>query len=253
MMEKKISVIQADWSAPSHIVAFTTTRIGGISSKPYDTLNLAEHVGDDVGDVKENRRRLKETLLLPNEPCWLDQVHGSHVVKANTTEETLHAADASWTDQAGVVCAVMTADCLPLVITDKAGTKVAVVHGGWRSLAQGILQKTLEALAIDPIHLVVWMGPAIGPEKFEVGTEVRDAFLAQTPRAQAAFIPKPGAESDKWFADLFLLARILLSELGVNDVSGGGLCTYTHSAQFYSYRREKITGRMATCIYINGK
>jgi YfiH family protein len=236
--------IVPDWPAPAGVRALVTTRSGGVSTGPYASMNLAEHVGDDPGFVAENRRRLRTHL--PAEPLWLSQVHGHAVVCAEDAVEGV-AADAAFTRRAGRVCAVLTADCLPVLLCNDAGTVVAAAHAGWRGLAGGVIEATLRAMNEPPAHLLAWLGPAIGPQAFEVGAEVRAAFLAHSPDAAAAFAAQ---ENGKWLADLYRLAGLRLHGLGVERVFGGGFCTCRDPQRFYSFRREKTTGRMATLIWM---
>jgi YfiH family protein len=240
-------MIYPDWPAPANVRALTTTRQGGVSAAPYDTLNLAEHVGDRPEAVRTNRRLLGERLQLPAEPLWLNQVHGDSVV-ACEAHAGRPAADASYTTAAGAVCAVLTADCLPVLFCDCDGTRVAAAHAGWRGLAGGVLEAAVRMLAVRPDRLLVWLGPAIGPQAFEVGAEVRDAFIADHALAGEAFVRKPGG---RWLADLYRLARIRLQGLGATAVYGGGFCTYTDRQRFYSYRRDGVTGRMASLIWLD--
>jgi YfiH family protein len=239
-------VIRPDWPVPDSVRAVTTTRRGGFSTAPYDTFNLAQHVGDQPQAVQRNRRLLSERLRLPAEPVWLNQVHGDRVVACGASSPG-PAADAACSEEAGPVCAVLTADCLPVLFCDRRGTRVAAAHAGWRGLAGGILERTVEALGVPPAQLLVWLGPAIGPDAFEVGAEVRDAFVSQHAAAAAAFIPKPGG---RWRADLYRLARIRLQALDITAVYGGGLCTFSDPQSFYSYRRDGVTGRMASLIWL---
>ncbi|MEZ5614296.1 MAG: peptidoglycan editing factor PgeF [Rhodocyclaceae bacterium] len=236
--------IVPDWPAPAGVRALVTTRSGGVSTGPYASMNLAEHVGDDPGFVAENRCRLRTHL--PAEPLWLSQVHGHAVVCAEDAVEGV-AADAAFTRRAGRVCAVLTADCLPVLLCNDAGTVVAAAHAGWRGLAGGVIEATLRAMNEPPAHLLAWLGPAIGPQAFEVGAEVRAAFLAHSPDAAAAFAAQ---ENGKWLADLYRLAGLRLHGLGVERVFGGGFCTCRDPQRFYSFRREKTTGRMATLIWM---
>lgn len=233
-----------DWPAPTTVKAIVTTRAGGVSRAPYDALNLGIAVGDDPEAVRENRARLR--TLLPADPRWLRQVHGTQVVDASTIS-TLVEADGSHADRPGVVCVVQMADCMPVLFANRAGTRVAAAHAGWRGLAGGILDETVRALHTDPADLIAWMGPAIGPMAFEVGNEVRDAFLASTPGAHAAFAPHGPA---KWLADLFLLARLNLTALGVREIHGGDLCTVGDARRFFSHRRDRVSGRMAAAIWL---
>jgi YfiH family protein len=208
--------------------------------------NLATHVGDDPYAVAENRRLLKQALSLPNEPCWMQQVHSTKVLEASPQNRGL-CADASYSTQRGQVCVMMTADCLPVFFSDKAGTRVAVAHAGWRGLAAGILENTLHALAIPPEEILVWLAPAISVNAFEVGEEVRTAFMRVDSQAAEAFIFK---DETHWWADLYLLARQRLARQGVYAVSGGEFCTHGNSERFFSYRREPVTGRMAHLIWL---
>jgi hypothetical protein len=239
-------MIFPDWPAPANVKAVTTTREGGISVSPYDSLNLARHVGDAEAAVQENRRRLQQRLALPAEPRWLDQVHGTGVVEAGASA-TPACADASFTHATGTVCAVMTADCLPVLLCDRAGSVVAAAHAGWRGLAAGVLEATVATLGVAPAQLLAWLGPAIGPDAFEVGPEVREAFTVAHAEAAAAFSARPDG---RWLADLYRLAEIRLHAAGVGAVHGGGFCTYTERSRFYSFRREQVTGRMASLIWM---
>lgn len=236
--------IVPDWPAPASVRALVTTRTGGVSAGAYASLNLATHVGDDPAAVAENRRRLR--ALLPAEPLWLSQVHGTTVARAEDAAEGV-AADAAFTRRAGRVCAVLTADCLPVLLCNDAGTVVAAAHAGWRGLAGGVIETALRATNEPPARLLAWLGPAIGPQAFEVGAEVRATFLAHSPDAAAAFAAK---ENGKWLADLYRLAEQRLNALGVSRVYGGGRCTFLEADCFYSYRREKTTGRMASLIWL---
>lgn len=238
-----------DWPAPPAVRAVTTTRHGGVSGGAWASMNPADHVGDDAAAVAANRARLRGVLALPAEPVWLEQVHGVRVVEAAGAGER-PAADAAWTGRTGVVCAVLTADCLPVVFADRAGRCVAVAHAGWRGLAAGVLEATLGALPVPAADLMVWLGPAIGPAAFEVGAEVRAAFLDHDAAAAPAFAP--GRDGAHWFADLYTLARRRLVAAGVPAVYGGGWCTHTDGSRFYSYRRDGVTGRMATLAWLAG-
>jgi YfiH family protein len=235
-----------DWPAPPRVRACTTIRSGGVSEGAYTALNLAEHVGDDIGHVLENRRRLKAALRLPGEPCWLRQVHGTAVVDAFRGGEACEA-DAAYAARSGAVCAVLTADCLPLLLCDRGGTRVAAVHAGWRGLLYGVVENAVRALHCPGPELLAWLGPAIGPRAFEVGEEVRAAFLAADPAAAATFVPSPGG---RWLADIYGLMRQRLAALHVTAMYGGHWCTVSDAARFYSYRRDGITGRMASLIWL---
>ena len=233
-----------DWPAPARVKACVTTRAGGVSLSPFDSFNLGDHVDDDPQAVARNRLRLQAALNC--EPAWLRQVHG--VVVAAADAASVAEADASWTASVGVACAVLTADCLPVLFCDRAGTRVAAAHAGWRGLAGGVLEATLAALAVPAAKVLVWLGPAIGPQAFEVGGEVRDIFLAAHPQAHTAFVPSPNA--GRFMADIYALARIRLAACGVTAVYGGGLCTVT-DPRFYSYRRAARTGRFASLVWLD--
>lgn len=237
--------LQPDWPAPSTVKALSTTRLGGVSVSPYASLNLGCHVGDDPVAVAENRRCLR--ALLPGEPCWLSQVHGTEVIEADGQRREIEA-DASFTRVPGCVCAVQTADCLPVLFCDRGGSVVAAAHAGWRGLAAGVLENTILAMDVPPSDILAWLGPAIGPQFFEVGDDVREAFVATGEEASAAFVMR---SSGKWLADIFLLARQRLLGAGVSSVFGGGLCTFSDSTRFYSYRRDRVCGRMATLIWLD--
>ncbi|MBC7416160.1 MAG: peptidoglycan editing factor PgeF [Herminiimonas sp.] len=252
-------LIRPDWiGAPANISAFSTQRIGGVSDAPYDDgsgsgtggLNLGTQTADDADSVLRNRAILR--ALLPAEPVWLRQVHGNVVVDAATVGSTeIPQADASFTSRAGVVCAVMTADCLPVLLCDRDGSVVGVAHAGWRGLAGGVLQNTIAAMRrAGAGDLQAWLGPAIGPDRFEVGAEVLEAFVGQDPRAAAAFRSVAG-QPGKFMADLYHLARLILGNSDVTRIAGGAHCTMNEPARFYSYRRDHETGRMATLIWIN--
>lgn len=237
------SLLIPDWPAPAGVRACVTTREGGVSQTPYDTLNLGDHVGDEPAAVAENRRRLTDEFSI--QPAWLKQVHG--VAVAHADPGVIAEADASWTDTPGIACTIMTADCLPALFCDRAGTRVAAAHAGWRGLASGVLEATLDSLSVEPQDVLVWLGPAIGPQAFEVGAEVRDAFMTVHPQADAAFVP--GAQPGKFMADIYALARIRLAARGVQAVYGGGYCTVT-DPRFFSYRRNPGTGRFASLVWL---
>ncbi len=236
------------WPAPPGVRALSTLRRGGVSRPPYDGLNLADHVGDAPQAVQENRARLQRAASLPAAPCWLRQVHGSAVVEAGAARK--RPADGAYTRRPGVVCAVLTADCLPLLLCTADGAAVAALHCGWRGLAAGIVAAGVAALAPGPgVEVLAWLGPAIGPQAFEVGEEVRQAFVQDDPGAAAAFTPAASRRRDRWYADLYLLARRQLQACGVRRIHGGGLCTWREADAFYSFRRDGVTGRMATLIW----
>jgi len=228
--------LRPDWRVPANVRAVMTTRQGG---------NLATHVGDDAAAVAANRRRLRATLDLPAEPAWLEQVHG-HAV-AVLPGNIPGPADAAVTFTPGQVCAVLVADCLPVFLASRAGDRVGVAHAGWRGLAAGVVEATVAALDCEPGSLVAWLGPAIGPDAFEVGGDVREAFIGRDPGAAGAF---RAGRAGRFLADLPALARRRLAALGIHDVRGGGLCTHADPARFYSYRRDGVTGRMAALAWL---
>jgi hypothetical protein len=233
------------WQAPPRVKAVITTRAGGFSSGPYASLNLGLRTGDDAAAVARNRARLRS--VLPQEPKWLRQVHGSAVIDADAVSETAPEADAGVARSPGTVCAVLIADCVPVLFCNRAGSVAAAAHAGWRGLAHGVIERTLSAIGEEPGELLAYLGPGIGPGAFEVGAEVRDAFLAHAPQDAAAFSSHaPG----KWLADLFMLARNRLQRAGLRAISGGGMCTYSDPARFFSYRRDRTTGRMAALIWL---
>ena len=243
-----MSLIIPDWPAPANVRACSTTRIGGFSQAPWNSLNLGAHVRDCLQTVQKNREQLCRLAGLPAMPEWLTQVHGTDVQPLPSVSPGPLIADACQTTQTGQVCAVMTADCLPVLFCSADGRQVAAAHAGWRGLCQGVLEKTLAEFSCPPSEVLAWMGPAIGPQAFEVGPEVRDAFIAVDPAAELAF--RPYNNNGKYMADLWLLARQRLTRAGVISVSGGGRCTYTESEYFFSYRRENNTGRMATLVWL---
>lgn len=246
--ESGLAFIKPDWPAPSHVHAFSTTRAGGVSTGVYQGLNLAAHVADDPALVARNRQLLGQALALPGEPLWLNQVHSTRVLTAHAAERSLTSeADAAWSQRPGDICAVLTADCLPLLFCDRAGTRVASTHAGWRGLLSGVISSTIEALAVPAEQFLVWLGPAIGPQAFEVGADVYTAFVAKHPDNAAAFSQ---SDASHWLCDVYALARIELQQAGVSSIYGGGLCTLSDAARFYSYRRDGITGRMASLIWL---
>jgi YfiH family protein len=236
-------LIVPDWEAPPRVRALVTTRQGGVSEGAYAGFNLGTRCGDDPAAVAANRALLRAHL--PGEPCWMQQVHGAGVraLPAGAGAE----ADAAWTAESGVVCVMLTADCLPVLFCDRAGSRVAVAHAGWRGLAAGVLEATVAALGLPGPELLAWLGPAIGQPAFEVGPEVRAAFLAHDAAAAQAFLP---GRDDRWQADLVQLARQRLAAVGLSAVSGGGLCTFSDPEAFFSHRRDGRCGRMASLIWI---
>jgi YfiH family protein len=234
-----------DWPAPAGVRALMTLRTGGVSTPPWDSFNLATHCGDDPASVAANRARLAQSV--PASPRWLDQVHGTVVVRADSVDLVRPpAADASHTDQPDVVCAVMVADCLPVLFCDREGTQVAAAHAGWRGLAAGVLEATIESMGLAPDQVMAWLGPAIGPQAFQVGPEVRDAFIATDSRDAGAFRQDAG---DRWLCDLAGLARSRLERAGLRSIHGGRWCTVADPGRFYSYRRDRQCGRMAALVW----
>lgn len=235
-------LIIPDWPAPASVRAFQTTRNSGVSLAPYDSLNLGDHVGDDPLAVMRNRMLLSG--LLPSEPVWLEQVHGIAVADADRAS-CKPVADACVARRG--VCVVMTADCLPVLLCDRQGVVVAAAHAGWKGLAAGVIEATVKAMQVPPQHLMAWLGPAISQPAFEVGDEVRAAFVDSDPKAAGAFIPGlPG----KHLADIYALARLRLNAIGITEIYGGDRCTYRESEQFFSYRRDGVTGRMGSFIWL---
>lgn len=242
------ALLRPGWDMRAPLRAAATTRRGGLSVGPFATCNLGARTRDDPATVAANRARVARALGLPGAPRWLRQVHGTAVVELAAGTTGTPEADAAWTRESGVVCAVLTADCLSVVLGDPDGAAVAVAHAGWRGLAAGVLDATVAALPVPAGRLRAWLGPAIGPQAFEVGPEVRTAFLESDPGAAGAF--RRGA-GDRWHADLHGLARRRLRALGVTRVDGGGCCTYADRARFFSHRRDGPgTGRMATLAWL---
>lgn len=247
-----IAWLEPDWPAPASVRAVATMRRGGVSSGPFASLNLADHVGDDPQCVRRNRERLCAALELPTEPLWLRQVHGCTLIRAEQINgASPPEADAVIASTPDRVCAVLTADCLPVLLCDDTGTQVAAAHAGWRGLADGVLEQTVAAFAGAPERLFAWIGPAIGATAFEVGPEVRAAFLAVDAAASAAFRPSPNpTHPDRWLADLAQIARQRLARLGITQVFGGEHCTATAPERFFSYRRDGRTGRQVSLIWL---
>jgi YfiH family protein len=239
-------LIEPEWPAPRGVRAAFTLRTGGVSVDPYDTFNCASHVGDDERAVTENRRRLCERLALPQAPAWLEQVHGTEIAVLGARSEPLAPADAAVTRMAGRVCAVQVADCLAVLLTSRDGAAVGAAHAGWRGLAAGVLEAAVRSLGAAPGEVLAWLSPAIGPAHFEVGAEVRAAFLQNGPAAAAAFTPNARG---RWQCDLPALAHQRLAALGVRQIYGGSWCTYADPAKFFSYRRDGRCGRMVALIW----
>jgi len=237
--------IQPNWSAPKNVHACTTTRSGGVSAAPFDSFNIATHVNDNIDHVKKNRAQLKKTLQLPNEPIWLDQVHGNLVIDpANRQSLT---ADGIYTDQKNLVCVIQTADCLPILLCNKTGTEIAALHGGWRSLSKNIIQEGIAKFHSLPSDITVWLGPAIGPNQFEVGNEVREIFCTLDNHLKTVFKSLP---NNRWLMNIYKTAEIFLQHCGVTNIYYDYYCTYSDPKHFYSYRRNHVTGRMATLIWM---
>ena len=266
------SWIVPDWPAPASVRSLITTRQGGVSDDPFASLNLGDHVGDDPWAVARNRQQLDQCL--PARPCWLQQVHGTTVIDAATAGRWAQVvvADGAFSRHPGAVCVVMTADCLPVLLCDRTGAVVAAAHAGWRGLHAGVLEQTVAAMGVPGRGLLAYLGPAIGPQAFVVGSEVRAAFVDANQEAAAAFkaVPMPaagrsgddrGAKDGRratapvggWLADIYLLARQRLCRLGVEAIYGGGYCTVEQEANFFSYRRDGVTGRMASLIWLSAE
>ncbi|MEH2922830.1 purine nucleoside phosphorylase YfiH [Samsonia erythrinae] len=239
-------LIYPDWPLPTSVKSCSTTRIGGVSAAPYDALNVGSHVGDETTHVSANRQMLVDMAGLPAMPHWLEQVHGTDVVRLGRTFSPSVCGDAAYTDEKGQVCTVMTADCLPVLFCANSGDEVAAAHAGWRGLLAGVLEETLDCFRAKPSQIMAWLGPAIGPNAFEVGPEVRDAFVRHDAAMASAFRP----EGTKFFADIYQLASLRLRAAGVSQVFGGNCCTVSDSQKFFSYRRDGVTGRMASLIWL---
>ncbi|MGB2833473.1 MAG: peptidoglycan editing factor PgeF [Methylotenera sp.] len=243
----ELNFIIPNWPAPANVKALQTTRTGGVSHAPYVSLNLGAHVNDDAIAVAQNRQLLSP--YLPSEPVWVNQVHGIEVIDA-AQSTCLQNADASFTTKANVVCVTMTADCLPVLLCDQAGTVVAAVHAGWRGLCDGVIEAAVNQFSVEPSEILAWLGPAIGPNAFEVGEDVRQQFIQQDSRAEQAF----SAFGEKWLCNMYLIAQQRLAKLGVKQIYGGGInedfCTYTDETRFFSFRRDNVTGRMASLIWL---
>ncbi len=243
----KLEFISPNWPAPANVKALQTTRLGGVSVAPFASLNLGAHVNDNPISVAKNRQLLSS--YLPSEPVWVNQVHGVEVIDA-AHSTCLQNADASFTTKPNVVCVTMTADCLPVLLCDKAGSVVAAVHAGWRGLCDGVLEAAVSNMPVQASEILAWLGPAIGPNAFEVGGEVRAQFIAQDAQAEKAF----KAQGNKWLGDIYQIARQRLNQLGVTQIYGGSVnenfCTYTDATRFYSFRRDNVTGRMASLIWL---
>ena len=239
-----LKLIRPDWAAPVNVRAFTTTRTGGFSRGDWSSLDLGGRGGDDPCHVRQNRKVLLD--YLPSEPYWLRQVHGKRVVSCDECTRDVTEADAVTSNKVGQVCAILTADCLPVLLCNRSGRQVAAAHAGWRGLAEGVLEATVVAMEGKPDELMAWLGPAIGPQAYLVGQDIVDCFRAVSVENSSAFVRC----GDRWLADLYKLARIVLTRAGVEQVSGGRFCTYSEPDKFFSYRRDGVTGRMASVIWL---
>ena len=237
-------LIIPNWPAPPNIRALQTTRIGGFSCAPYDSLNLGSHVADSSLDVARNRMLLN--TLMPSEPVWLEQLHGIVVANADSAS-CLPQADACIATHRSAVCVVMTADCLPVLLCDQQGSVVGAVHAGWKGLAAGVIEAAVKAMNVPANNLMAWLGPAISQQAFEVGAEVRDIFIVADPQAEGAFV---SVQNGKWRPDIYALASLRLNALGIKQIYGGDYCTYKDAKRFFSYRRDGVTGRMGTFIWL---
>ena len=240
-----MKTIIPNWPAPKNVKAFASTRVGGFSTAPYQGLNLGAHVGDDLSIVEKNRDWLAQEAKMPSAPIWLNQTHSTVVAQVSAPTTQVLDADGVFTSSSQVVCSAMTADCLPVLLTNTQGTQVAAVHAGWRGLANGIVENALELFSGE---VMAWLGPAIGPQAFEVGDDVLQAFVDFDTQAHQAFTPRD--VEGKWLADMSKLATQRLNKFGITQVFDSGLCTFQHKEDFYSYRRDGVTGRQATFIWI---
>ncbi len=240
-----MKTIVPNWPAPKNVKAFASTRVGGFSTGSYQGLNLGAHVGDDRSVVEKNRNWLAQQANMPSDPIWLNQTHSTVVAEVSELTAQVLDADGVFTSATNLVCSAMTADCLPVMLTNTQGTQVAAVHAGWRGLANGIVENALELFSGE---VMAWLGPAIGPQAFEVGEDVLQAFMDFDPRAEQAFVPRD--IKGKWLADMSILATQRLNKVGVTQVFDSGLCTYQNQQDFYSYRRDGVTGRQATFIWL---
>jgi YfiH family protein len=248
MSRNRLKVIDAQWAAPHRVHAFTTTRAGGVSVGEFAEMNLADHVGDDDHRIAENRRRLIRLGKLPSEPLWLTQVHGNRVVNATSTARNAQA-DSSFADRPGIVCAVLTADCVPVFLCDRLGNRVGIVHVGWRGLVAGVVEQAVGQFAITRSDVLAWLGPAIGPRAFEIGDDVKNALYDGHPDFESCFTR--ALEAHKWMANLYALARRRLRYAGVDNCHcDESLCTFSQPDRFFSYRRDQVCGRMASVIWI---
>jgi polyphenol oxidase len=249
--------IKPIWPAPAHVIAGVSTRSGGCSQAPYQSMNLAQHVGDNADDIAKNRTQLAHAEnTSPQQWQWLEQTHSTTIIEINEVQNQPLHADAAFTRQQNTVCTVMTADCLPILLCDAQGSRVAAIHAGWRGLANGIVSNSINAFcnqlpAIKSQEIIAWLGPAIGPDHFEVGAEVKEAFVNDSAIGQLNAAAFEAQANNKYKADIYQLATIALNACGVHHIYGGGFCTVCESERFYSYRRKAQTGRMASYIFID--
>ncbi|MGF1697588.1 peptidoglycan editing factor PgeF [Vibrio lamellibrachiae] len=242
-----MNVLVPNWNVPSCVKSVASTRIGGFSISPYEALNLGTHVGDEQSLVEKNRALFSQQAAMPSNPVWLNQTHSTTVIEVSHATNQVLDADGTTTRSPNVVCSAMTADCLPVLLTNSSGSQVAAVHAGWRGLADGILENAI-AQFDSSSDVIAWLGPAIGAEVFEVGEDVLTAFTSFDEQAELAFIP--ALDDNKWLANMTMLATQRLNQLGVNNIYSSNLCTYQQKEQFFSYRRDGITGRQAVFIWI---
>lgn len=247
LAEDRLRWLVPDWPAPANVRAAVSLRSGGDSLPPYASLNLGSHVGDAPEAVARNRQRLCTALALPRQPQWLRQIHGTNVVHLPDAQP-VPIADACWTDVRGIACAILTADCLPVLLCDREGRVVGAAHAGWRGLCAGVLEETVATMGIEPARLLAWIGPGIGPGAFEVGPEVRAAFLDRYRDDAECFVPS--ANDGRWMADLAALAARRLRRCGVGSVTQSGACTHRDPERFFSYRRDGETGRFVSLIWL---
>lgn len=239
------SYIIPNWPAPENVKAYCTTRLNGFSGAPYNSFNLGNHVGDEETCVQKNREKLKHDLVLPNECLWLEQIHGINIISSKSWQKNIEA-DGCYSNEAFQVCTVMTADCLPLLLCSIDGTEVMALHGGWRSLAAGIISKGISLFHSNPSDILVWLGPCINQNSYEVGPEVREKFLSLNIGFEQCF---KISNNNRWLLDLYNVAKIQLNQAGVIKIFGDPRCTFTEKDFFFSYRRDCATGRMASLIY----
>lgn len=244
---KEQNIIRPDWPVPANVRSLSTTRAGGVSQGPWYSLNLGEHCGDDDASVSANRERLRSQL--PSEPIWLRQVHGTRVFVPGDNDADLPEADAAVTSNPEQVLAILTADCLPILLCDELGRRVGAAHAGWRGLCDGVIEATVKAMQVSPERLIAWLGPAIGQDAYEVGEDVFESFSR---RSGSSLVDAMMPVGEKWKLDLAGAARTVLTELGVTRVFGGGFCTHRDPARFFSYRRDHVTGRMASLVWLEG-